>query len=221
MPNVEIDVLSSEDIAHLEGFIQNNLNQEDALTFYELCGWFAGVIVGPEILLPHMLWDMVLGDEPTFESTEQQDKIHTDLRLLYNGIAKAIQNQDELPVAYFPAHSSYAEQGYDYNAVAQWCSAFYEAVVITEDWLSVEAFLVCMFPISAMMTEDNSAFLENVMESEETSLDEVRYKVTSDIMTSVTNLFHVVLGYKFNFPESNSIDFAEYEVLDENETTLH
>jgi uncharacterized protein len=134
------------DMAALDNYLMSDRAPEDCMDLSELDGFLAGVVVGPEMILPSewlpVVWD---GEEPEFEDEAEASIVMGAILDRYNAIATALAEDQESFVPLF------WEAADGTPVVDEWAIGFMRAVSLRADaWdpvLKDEDTAVLLIPI--------------------------------------------------------------------------
>jgi uncharacterized protein len=116
------------DIEALDNYLLSDRSPPDCMDLSELDGFLAGVIAGPEVILPSewlsVVWD---GEEPDFEDADEAKTVIAAIMDRYNAIATALAGDQEtfVPI-YWEAADGTA-------VVDEWAIGFMRAVSMRAD----------------------------------------------------------------------------------------
>jgi uncharacterized protein len=123
------------DDAELADFLDSS---EGSMSFAEAKGYLTAIVTGPTLTPPSVWLDVVLGEEPDFDSQEHADRIF--------GLLIALNNKQSDALAA-------GEQVSTDEDVEEWCAGYCEAVHMDAAWTADEDSLIYVFPMSALSGE--------------------------------------------------------------------
>jgi uncharacterized protein len=116
------------DLAMLDDFLASDRTPDECMQLSELDGFLAGIIVGPEMILPSVWMPMIWHDgEPEYADMEQAQTILGIIMQRYNEIIGLI---DSGPGAYQPV---FLEQDDGTLDASDWTLGFLQAIAINQD----------------------------------------------------------------------------------------
>ena len=90
MPERDANIGITADLDVLDAFLMSGRAPENSMGLSDLDGFLTAIVVGPELIMPSEWLPVVWGDEePTFDSTEEADRIHSVIMARYNEIIAA------------------------------------------------------------------------------------------------------------------------------------
>ena len=90
MPERDANIGITADLDVLDAFLMSGRAPENSIGLSDLDGFLTAIIVGPELIMPSEWLPTVWGDEePTFDSSEEADRIHSVIMARYNEIIAA------------------------------------------------------------------------------------------------------------------------------------
>ena len=91
-----IDTISEEDLAFLDAFLMSDASPEDCLQISGLDGFLAGIVVGPELILPSEWLPVIWGEEnPDFEDQQEAEEVLRIIMGRYNEIIRVLNTSPE------------------------------------------------------------------------------------------------------------------------------
>lgn len=128
--------LNDDEIEELDDFLLSDDMPEDAMDISMLDGFFAALVLHPQLIMPSeylpWIWDAEQGEEePTFPSLDGANRILGLIMRHYNSVLEAIGNDCYEPMFYALTQ----EDGSEFFDAEGWCEGFLLGVsVFNEPW---------------------------------------------------------------------------------------
>src|SRR6185437_6487322 len=129
MQHIPVDRIP--DLAVLDAFLSSDEAPQDCMELSELDGFLAGIVAGPETIMPSEWLPMVWGgEEPAFADMDQANLILGAIMSRYN---EAIRLLDAIPSEYRPILVETEDSSVD---ASDWAVGFLAAVTLRQEaWM--------------------------------------------------------------------------------------
>jgi uncharacterized protein len=162
-----LGALTSEMIEELHEFLLSDQTPDDCMLVTDLDGFLAGVVIGPELIMPSE-WMPVIwhGEQPDFRSLEQAERIMGIVMTRYNEIIRSL---DDEPSTFAPILDE-APDGRP--LAADWAEGFMDALGLCPDaWEPLfedKATTLLMGPILAQLHDkDGKSLIDGSVEEQQ------------------------------------------------------
>ena len=125
MPEPPLHAAGPVDLDALDAFLISDRTPEESMCLSDLDGFLAGIVVGPELVMPSEWLPVVWGgEEPAFESVEEARSILGTVMGRYNEIVRHLESApDDFDSVFW--------EGPDGEAiVTNWAAGFLDAVML-------------------------------------------------------------------------------------------